>query len=64
MIRVLLICLILSGCRVRYETTDPPTGKNHTITKCNNKMLMQKDGDGFWYFPKDSINNKAWIECK
>jgi SpoVK/Ycf46/Vps4 family AAA+-type ATPase len=26
-------------------------------------MLMKQDGNGFWYYPKDTTNNKAWIEC-
>jgi hypothetical protein len=65
MIRVLLICLILSGCQVRYENTDQPQHieTNYQTSKCNNKMLMKQDGNGFWYYPKDTTNNKAWIEC-
>lgn len=31
-------------------------------TKCDNKMLMQKDGNGFWFYPR-TIEGKAWTPC-
>lgn len=65
-ILLITICLLFTGCTVKYENDDKIIREetNYTLTKCNNKMLMMQDGNGFWYYPKDTTNTKAWIECK
>lgn len=63
----LLLALLLSSCdleKPEVEAVKEPTSPiPYSQFKCNHEMLMQKDGNGFWYYPKGT-DSKGWIRCR